>query len=431
MSETMSERKSETISEPMSREGAQDADALARLRGETVGVYVHVPFCERVCPYCDFAVEAVGGRIEAGLEDAYVGALLAELELRAEAFTGRRLTSVYFGGGTPALLRPDSVARLREAIFARFALPGVGAQGGETRAVEVTLEVNPSTLERGHLPAFRSEAGVTRLSVGVQSFDDSLLKALGRAHRADACHATLAAARDAGFDNVSIDLLFAALHQTRAMLEADLAHCRAFGPEHVSTYELVFEPGTPFGRAAESGKLAAYDVDAAAVLVDTLEAGLATIGVERYELTNFARRGFESVHNRRYWQRAPVLGLGVGAHSSDPHGPGQPHGARPANPRSRAVYLARVAAGGPVAGEIDVPDREAAIGEAFFLALRCRDGLSAAAFEAEFGAPPRALRGAAIADAVARGLLAESEAGDLTLTASGRRLADAVCAELL
>jgi oxygen-independent coproporphyrinogen-3 oxidase len=399
---------------------------VAPLRAETVGVYVHIPFCERVCPYCDFAVEAVGrGAIEVEQEDAYVAALLAELELRAEAFAGRRLASLYFGGGTPALLRPDSLARLHETIAARF-----GAAPG-SEPVEVTLEVNPSSVERSHLAAFRSEAGVNRLSVGVQSFDDSLLKALGRAHRGEACHSTLAAARAAGFTNVSIDLLFAALHQTRQMLEDDLEACRAFGPEHVSTYELVFEPNTPFGRASRAGKLVAYDEDASAELVALLETRLAGIGIERYELTNFARRGFESVHNRRYWQRAPVLGLGVGAHSSDPACPEHPFGARPANPRSRSMYLERVLAGGPVAESVDAPDREAAIGEAFFLALRCRSGLSAAAFSAEFGAAPRALRGDAIESLVGRGWLVETADGDLRLTGAGRQLADGVFTELI
>ena len=185
----------------------------------SLGVYVHIPFCARICPYCDFAVEAVGEAVgEAGrggaasgdwreTEDRYVEGLLAELALRAATFSGRSLSSIYFGGGTPSLLRPESLARIREAVMDAFP-PGRASP-------EITLEVNPSTLERERLPAFRAEAGINRLSVGVQSFDDSVLKALGRAHGAEESRRTLEAARRAGFDNLSIDLIFAALHQTR------------------------------------------------------------------------------------------------------------------------------------------------------------------------------------------------------------------------
>lgn len=394
----------------------------------SLGVYVHVPFCARICPYCDFAVEAAGAPRAGGgdweaTEDRYVAGLLAELALRAPTFAPRPLASLYFGGGTPSLLRPDSLARIRTAVEAAFPPLHEG--------IEVTLEVNPSSVERERLPDFLGEAGINRLSVGVQSFDDSLLKALGRAHKKEECLRTLEAARRAGFENISLDLIFAALHQTPAMLEADLAEVLAFGPEHVSCYELVFEAATPFGRAAASGRLAQYPEDGSADMVERIETTLAGAGYRRYELTNYARPGREAVHNRRYWQRLPVLGLGVGAHSTDPPGPGRPHGARHGNPRARGAWLAAVEAGAWPIGDEEILSREDAMAEACFLALRCAEGLDEAGFAAEFGGPPREQFGDAIDRFLEEGLLEECGPGRLALSRRGRMLADTVCAEFV
>jgi len=396
-----------------------------------LGVYVHIPFCARICPYCDFAVEAVGGPGRGGpasgdwleTEGRYVDGLLAELALRAATFSGRSLSSLYFGGGTPSLLSPESLARIREAVVAAFA-PG-------RPGLEVTLEVNPSTLECERLPAFRAEAGINRLSVGVQSFDDSVLKALGRAHRAEESRRTLEAARQAGFDDLSVDLIFAALHQTPEMLEADLDEVVAFGPEHVSSYELVFEPPTPFGRALAAGRLAPYPEDASAGMVERIEERLVGAGYRRYELTNYARPGREAVHNRRYWQRLPVLGLGVGAHSTDPPGPGRPHGARHGSPRARGAWQAAVEAGTWPIGDEEILSREDAMAEACFLALRCAEGLDEGGFAAEFGVPPREHFGDAIDRFLEEGLLEECGPGRLALSQRGRMLADTVCAEFV
>lgn len=388
-----------------------------------VGVYVHIPFCDRVCPYCDFAVVAARGGPSPEQEARYVAALEAELDARAPVFEGRRLASVYFGGGTPSLFRPDSLARLVERVRATFASPGAAPEPAE---VEITLEVNPSTLERGRLAGFR-EAGVNRLSVGVQSFDDGVLKRLGRAHRAGEAHATLEAARAAGFDNLSIDLMFAVPGQTLALLGRDLEQTARFAPEHVSTYELVVEAGTPFATAARRGQLEAFDHDLAAELFEALEAGLEAQGVHAYELTNHARAGFESLHNARYWARQPVLGLGVGAWSFDPPGEGRPHGARPANVRELEAWLGAVLSGRSAAAHEDRPDRREAMSEAVFLALRCRTGLDPEAFAREFGAPPHAVFGAEIDELRALGWLEENAAGALVLTRAGRMMADAAC----
>jgi len=382
----------------------------------SVGVYVHVPFCERVCPYCDFAVVAARPLAPA-LEERYVDALLCELAARRGVFAGRALASVYLGGGTPALLQPASVARLLDAIRAAFP---AGA-----RAPEVTLEANPSTLESARLPAFRA-AGVNRLSLGVQSFDDGVLKRLGRAHRAEAGRAALRAARAAGFANLSIDLLFAAPGQSLAALERDLDEAIAFAPEHVSTYALTLEPGTPFARAAARGRLALPDDDAVAAMLERVRGRLEAAGLLLYELSNFARPGFEAVHNARYWERRPVLGLGASAWSTDPRAPEAPFGVRRENARATAAYLAAVEAGASPEVSAEVLAPRVAQGEAAFLALRTRRGLVASAFAREFGAAPRALWSEAIDELREAGLLRESAAGDLALTPRGRLFADTV-----
>jgi oxygen-independent coproporphyrinogen-3 oxidase len=394
------------------------------MRDATVGVYVHIPFCERVCPYCDFAVVAARS-LGPAAEARYVEALLRELEARHAAFAGRSLASLYFGGGTPSLLRPASIARIASAVRDAFA-------PGDSPSIEVTLEVNPSTVERERLPGFR-EAGVNRISLGIQSFDDEVLRRLGRAHRADEGRRTLRACREAGFEAVSIDLIFSAPAQMRAGFERDLAEAIAFAPEHVSTYELTVEPGTPFATAARRGQLALpadpEERERRAVsMIEAAEARLGAAGLGRYELSNYARQGFESLHNRRYWERLPVLGLGVGAFSTDPPAPETPFGVRRSNRRDLGAYLEEVGAGrSPEADSPEVLDARTSCCEAVFLALRTARGLDAQRFAEEFGGPPRRFHGEAIDELVAVGLLAEAAGGgDLCLTPRGRLLSDSV-----
>ena len=383
---------------------------------ETLGVYVHVPFCQRVCPYCDFAAVGVR-RLSAELEARYVRALLAELARRREDFGGRALVSLYLGGGTPSLLTPESVAGIVEAVRAAFPARGW---------VETTLEVNPGTLERERLPGFRA-AGVNRASIGVQSFEDTTLKRLGRAHRAAEARLSLAAARDAGFEAISLDLVFAAPGQDLAGFERDIEEALVFGPEHVSTYELSIEAGTPFATAAERGQLRRVAEEEVVAMIEAAEARLEAAGFERYELSNFARPGFAAVHNRRYWERRPVLGLGVGAFSTDPDREGAPFGVRRANTRDLSRYLEAALAGSSAEAEPpEVLDAPTARGEAVFLALRSAAGLDARRFASEFGKPPRGFWEQAIAGLIARGLLQERLGGDLRLTRRGRLLSDSV-----
>ncbi len=393
-----------------------------------VGVYLHLPFCERICPYCDFAVIA-SPRLNTPTEARYVGGLLAELEARRSDFAGRPLASVYFGGGTPSLFSPPSIRDLLDAIHEAFAVSGSEARS----AIETTLELNPSTVEHARLPDFR-EAGINRLSIGVQSFDDGLLKRLGRAHRAAIARTTLGAARSAGFDNLSIDLIFAGPSQTASDLDRDLDELIEWSPEHVSTYELTFEPDTPFGRALAAGKITACDEDLAADMTLQIEARLEGAGFERYEISSYAR-GIEtrSRHNARYWQRQAVLGLGMSAHSMEARSVRHPHGARRANPRTLPDWESRLALNAAQVGEEESLSLASARGEAVFLALRRSEGLSAASFSAEFGGSPRDFFASEIDAMTLRGWLIEGDpsSGDLRLTDAGRLLADSVAAEFV
>jgi len=489
-----------------------------------VGVYVHIPFCERVCPYCDFAVIAAP-ELPAAQETRYVDALLRELASRSAAYQapdaanhapaaahpdsatahpgpavakpgpaaahpapaaahpdpatanpapaashpdpatahpgpaaahpdpatahpgpaashsdpavanhaptaateglvakGRSLASIYLGGGTPSLLTPESIGRIVEAVRATFS---------SDDPIEITLEVNPSTLERARLRDFRA-VGVNRVSVGVQSFDDAVLKRLGRAHRVDEAHETLAACRAAGFQVISLDLIFAAPNQLLAGVASDLDRALEFGPDHLSIYELTIESGTPFALAASRGQLSLPDEDEAIEMMETIEARLRADGFVRYEISNFARPGFQAIHNRRYWERQPVLGLGVGAFSTEPSSAAAPFGARRSNVRDLRTYLDRITQRLPTAaGPTEIFDAETARGEAAFLALRGSRGLLAAEFESEFGQPPRVFFGPAIDRLLEGGLLDEEGSGDLRLSARGRLLADSVFAEFV
>ncbi len=382
----------------------------------SLGVYLHVPFCQRICPYCDFAVVAAR-RLAAADEARYVAALGAELEGRAARFGERSLETIYLGGGTPALLTPAGVLRLLDAVRSR--LPG------DVR--EVTLEANPSTLERQRLPAFR-EAGVDRLSLGVQSFDDTTLRRLGRAHRGVEAERTITAARAAGFQNLSLDLIVGAPGQTLGDVERDLACVRDVEPEHVSVYALTLEDGTPFARARAAGKLAVPDDDRVADMLGLVEERLGAAGFARYEVSSYARPGYEARHNQRYWQRRPVLALGVGAHSSEPADAGAPFGARSANERALPAWLSRIEAGRFTPPEREVLDAPTARGEAAFLALRTRAGLDAARFADEFGCPPRHWFATAIDALVGDGLVEERENGDLVPGPRGFAFADTVAA---
>ena len=376
-------------------------------------LYVHIPYCQVKCPYCDFNSYAA----TAWPEDAYTDALLDELRshVRAEPFSESSVGTIFFGGGTPSLFRPETIGRI---------LDGVAGICPFAPNVEITLEANPGTVERERLAGFRA-AGVKRLSFGIQSFQPALLTTLGRLHGADDARAAIRAARAAGFDDVNLDLIFAVPGETRADWAADVAELLTWEPEHVSAYNLTYEPGTPFHTLRGRGALAPLGEDDELWMYQHVRRVLADAGYAQYEISNFARPGHEARHNQSYWRGIDYLGLGAGAHSYA-HLPDW--GRRWSNERIPDRYIAAVGRGdASVAGE--TLSFETAAAEFVFLGLRERVGVDPAAFARRFG---RALADVhpEVPTFLADGLL-EERAGRVALSERGLLVADSIFAALI
>ena len=267
--------------------------------GEPFALYVHWPFCVSKCPYCDF-----NSHVRAGVDQAgWRAALLADLHHEATMLPGRTLGSIFFGGGTPSLMPPETVAAIIDAAAGDWRM---------TDDVEITLEANPSSVEAARF-ADLALAGVNRVSLGLQSLDDDALRFLGRAHGVEEGLAALATAQSA-FARVSFDLIYALPGQRLAAWEAELARALSFGTEHLSLYQLTIEPGTRFATEAAAGRIAIPDGDAAADLFETTRAMTAAAGLPAYETSNHARPGAESRHNLTYWRYGDYAGVGPGAH---------------------------------------------------------------------------------------------------------------------
>ncbi|KAB0670507.1 radical SAM family heme chaperone HemW [Oryzomonas sagensis] len=376
-------------------------------------LYLHIPFCRRKCPYCAFVSQE---STTADL-DGYAHTLLAEMGLAAHAFRAERpLESVYFGGGTPSLIAPPLIDRI---------LKRAGELFGLDREAEITLEANPGTVDRERLAAFRS-AGVNRLSLGVQSFHDPLLKALGRIHSAVAAREAFLAARAAGFTNIGIDLIHALPGQTIGMWRSELEQALALGPEHISVYGLTVEEGTPFALryGAESPFLP--DEDLAVAMFEEADDVLTAAGYEHYEIANYALPGRRSAHNSGYWHRDGYLGLGCGAHSFLREG----YGVRFGNPADLDAYAGTIAQGRlPHGAELSLT-RQDAMAEFMFLGLRMADGIGADGFRQEFGIGLDETFEAALAKLTAMGLL-EPAGNRVRLTRRGMLLSNQVFAHFL
>lgn len=372
-----------------------------------VAVYVHWPYCARICPYCDFNVVRDRGRSEeqAGL----VAAILDDLTAQTALVGPRRLASIFLGGGTPSLMRPDDVAAVIERAGALFPVAG---------SVEVTLEANPTDAEAAHFEALAS-AGVNRLSLGVQSLDEAALRFLGRNHSAAEARRAIALAGKA-FDRLSIDLIYALPGHTPAAWAAELREAVSLGFEHVSPYQLTIEPMTAFGRAAARGDWTPPDEDTAAELYETTQAVLTAAGFEAYEVSNHARGpAARSAHNIHVWRGGDYVGVGPGA-----HGRMTLEGVRTATVAHRKIgaYVAGVAEGMPWV-EREAMDELAAAEERILLGLRTVEGAPLAAFET-VGAMDRVT---SLAD---DGFLAIT-GGRIVATDKGRPILDAVLKALL
>ena len=323
------------------------------------GIYIHIPFCKSRCIYCDFySTTRLQDREE------YVRCIEQETALRAPAFAqqmankGDILKTVYFGGGTPSMLCERHIGDILYSIRSSFY---------HTQIQEITLEANPGDLSEDKLRGLR-EAGINRLSLGVQSFQDTLLHRLSRRHNGAEAIAAVKAARKAGFENISIDLMYGLPEQTMAQWMADIEQAIQLDVEHVSAYCLTYEEGTPLYRMLQKGEVSELDEERCNQMQDTLEEELEKNGIKRYEISNYARDGYQSKHNGSYWTGAPYLGLGAGAHSYD--------GAyrRQWNPDDIRAYMATIQ-NGQLPLEEEVLSEVDRYNEAVMLGLRTREGI--------------------------------------------------------
>jgi putative oxygen-independent coproporphyrinogen III oxidase len=321
-----------------------------------VGIYVHIPFCLTRCGYCDF--NAYAG-LDA-LAPRYLRAVHAEASLTAPAWDGAQIVSVFLGGGTPTTQSPKDLVSLLAHLRDAFEV---------TDDAEVTTEANPDTVDEASLHALL-EAGFGRLSMGAQSFDPAVLAALERVHQPVSVRAAFGAARRAGYGNVNLDLIYGAQGETLDSWERTLDETIALAPEHVSAYALTIEPATPLGRAVAAGLTPEPDPDLQADMFAVACERLGAAGYRHYEVSNWAKPGFECRHNLGYWERGPYLGLGAGAHSyRDDH--------RWWNVRPPEEYMDRVERGEvPVGGEEHLEPSDAYL-EEVFLRLRTLEGIPA------------------------------------------------------
>jgi oxygen-independent coproporphyrinogen-3 oxidase len=399
---------------------------------DSVGVYLHIPFCQRRCKYCDFfSTEGMRKRIS-----AYIRAMTSEIESAGGAGGTPPVDSVFFGGGTPSLLDAKQVGALLEAIRRAFDL---------ALDAEITIEANPGTVDGVRLKAYR-EAGINRLSLGVQSADDAELRLLGRIHTFSDAVNSAKAARRAGLANLSLDLIFGLPGQSVTSWTQTLVRALSLTPEHLSLYALTLERGTELARTVRRGALPAPDEDTAADMYERAEELLAAAGYRHYEISNWARdtdaaadpeRGippktvfpaFACQHNLRYWLNRPYLGFGAGAH-------GCAAGKRYANIRSVEKYIARMQTGGarrfpltPAASRSALQSRDDEIRETMWLGLRLTEaGVDREAYRSRFGADYYDRFRAEIDSLIGGGLLEWIRSGDaLRLTPRGRLLGNRV-----
>lgn len=336
------------------------------MSGETqhvpLSLYLHFPWCVQKCPYCDFNSHPQRGAIP---EDAYVDALLRDLDFELASTAERRpLISIFMGGGTPSLFSDRSIGRVLEQVNHRLAFAG---------DIEITLEANPGTAEAGHFRGYRA-AGVNRLSMGFQSLDDVQLKRLGRIHSADEARRAYDLAREAGFDNINLDLMYALPQQDLAAALADLDGLIALQPEHLSWYQLTLEPNTAFGLNPPP----VPDDDGSWAMQQAGQQRLAAAGYVQYEVSAYARRGRQSRHNRNYWEYGDYLGIGAGAHGkrTSPAPFAITRRARHKHPRSYQQHAGTASA---LQEEVTVPATERPF-EFMMNALRLNEGFAPALY---------------------------------------------------
>lgn len=339
---------------------------------QSLSLYIHIPFCQTLCTYCAFNTYAGLGT----LVEPFVAALCREIQIVGKGAAQYTVHTVYFGGGTPSLLQPDQIASILESCRTGFRT---------AQDAEITLEANPDSLTLDRLRAFR-EAGINRLSLGVQSAHEPELRLFGRRHSFAEAQGGFELARQAGFNDISVDLIYGAPRQTRASWRETLERVLAWSPDHLSLYSLTIEPGTSLGVQVRRGRIPEPDPNQAAAMYDLACQLAARAGLDHYEISNWARPGHESRHNRQYWLNEPYLGLGPGAH-------GAAGGVRYWTVSPVQLYIDKIAQGAsrpfpfsPALDGYEGISRELEMAETTILRLRLvKEGLSRAAFNERYG----------------------------------------------
>lgn len=389
------------------------------LPDEPISLYVHIPFCETKCPYCDFNTYAA---IEP-LMPSYVAALQSETALWGSLLHSPAVHTVFFGGGTPSYLPAKDIRRIIDTVRLAFDLDA---------SAEITLEANPGDFSHEKLAAYL-DSGINRLSIGVQSFDDKLLKTLGRRHTAAQAIQAYRQAAGAGFDNISIDLMYGLPYQNLQQWQDTLRDALELSPPHISMYCLTLEGGTPMERWVDQGSMPEPDADLAADMYLAAQNSMRDAGYRHYEISNWALEGRRSEHNLTYWRNMPYLGVGPGAHS-------YLGGYRFNTLKSPREYIQRmgnacsVAGSGtsldkinsvPVVDEIEEIDTPLEMAETMMMGLRLDDGIGIAAFTDRFGASPHSIYPDTLAELERLDLL-HTHDGALRLTHRGRMLGNEV-----
>ena len=377
---------------------------------ETISIYIHIPLCVKKCAYCDFA--SFAGRM--AQRESYVKAVCCEMRTQAAFFGRRRVKTVFFGGGTPTLLTGAQVQEIMDTLRACFDL---------LPDAEITMEGNPGTVSLDSLRAYRA-AGVNRLSLGVQSMDDNLLAAVGRIHTAAQATEAVLLAREAGFDNLNLDLMYGLPGQNAQQWADTLRAAIALAPQHLSCYSLILEEGTQLFDQVEAGTCAPLPEEDTVCEMDNITQRLTReAGYVQYEVSNYAKLGKACRHNIVYWECEPYLGLGLSAHSDM-------DGRRFYNPSDWESYM-RIALGGdPARAQEGESTREERMFERMMMGLRQVRGVDCLRFAHDFGAQPEAIWPEAIGRFTHEGLLVREE-DRLRLTPRGMQVMNSVLVELL
>ena len=361
------------------------------------GIYVHIPFCKRRCLYCDFFSTTLLER-----RKEYIEALLKEIQLRRNE-AGEPIRTIYIGGGTPSTLDSSDIARIIDAI-------------GVPDAEEITMELNPGDATPAYMRALR-QAGINRLSIGIQSFDDQLLQLIGRRHNAQQAIEAVQMAQQAGFDNLSIDLMYALPTQSMERWKADIETALSLGVQHISCYGLMYEEGTVLTRQLAQGALKAIDEDTENAMYDALCERLKEAGFVHYEVSNFALPGKEAKHNSSYWDGTPYIGIGAGAHS-------YVHAIRSWNPDDLEAYIQGLQTG-QIERESETLTEDEIYNERIMLGLRTARGIDKVCTSRLRGIHETST------SLVQRGLLRETEDNRLVATQKGIHILNRIIEELM